>query len=330
MPWLLWLTAFYCVWVYLVFVGERWAVVVAHWPMAAAMAVGSYVAGSTPMGGGTVGFPILVLGFHAPASLGRDFSFAVQSIGMTSASILILTRRQPLAKNMLKGSLTGAFVGLPLGTFVIVPLVSELWIKLVFAIIWGAFGIFHLYRMDEVANGIGEVDANPAWEFRVGLVLGIFAAALVTSVTGVGIDMVLYAALVLLCRADLKVAIPTSVIIMAFCSVLGVALRGFTVGLQPGVFENWLAAAPIVALGAPLGAYVVELVGRRLTLLSVAILCIGQFGWTCYAERAHMGLSLTLGAISGVVLWLLAFERLRAWGLKIGSRKARASLGVVV
>jgi uncharacterized membrane protein YfcA len=161
-------------------------------------------------------------------------------------------------------------------------------------------------------------------------VLGIFAAALVTSVTGVGIDMVLYAALVLLCRADLKVAIPTSVIIMAFCSVLGVALRGFTVGLQPGVFENWLAAAPIVALGAPLGAYVVELVGRRLTLLSVAILCIGQFGWTCYAERAHMGMSLTLGAISGVVIWLLAFERLRAWGLKIGSRKAPASLGVAV
>jgi hypothetical protein len=36
------------------------------------MAFGSYVAGSTPMGGGTVGFPILVLLFDLPATLGRD------------------------------------------------------------------------------------------------------------------------------------------------------------------------------------------------------------------------------------------------------------------
>jgi hypothetical protein len=33
--------------------------------MAIAMTIGSYVAGSTPMGGGTVGFPVLfLLAFH--------------------------------------------------------------------------------------------------------------------------------------------------------------------------------------------------------------------------------------------------------------------------
>ena len=42
--------------------------------IAAAMAVGSYFAGSTPMGGGTVGFPVLVLLFDGPATLGRDFA----------------------------------------------------------------------------------------------------------------------------------------------------------------------------------------------------------------------------------------------------------------
>ncbi len=49
------------------------------------------------------------------------------------------------------------------------------------------------------------------WDFRVGLLIGVFSGATVVAVTGVGIDMVLYAALVLLCRADLKIAIPTSV-----------------------------------------------------------------------------------------------------------------------
>ena len=40
--------------------------------IALAMAIGSYAAGSTPMGGGTVGFPVLVCSLAAP-TLGRDF-----------------------------------------------------------------------------------------------------------------------------------------------------------------------------------------------------------------------------------------------------------------
>ena len=95
--WFVWLAGFYAVWVWLVFGHGLWEVARTHWPIALAMALGSYVAGSTPMGGGTVGFPVLVLLFEMPATLGRDFSFAVQSIGMTSASIFILARRQPLA-----------------------------------------------------------------------------------------------------------------------------------------------------------------------------------------------------------------------------------------
>ena len=40
-----------------------WQTLVDHWGIALAMAIGSYAAGSTPMGGGTVGFPVLVLLF---------------------------------------------------------------------------------------------------------------------------------------------------------------------------------------------------------------------------------------------------------------------------
>ncbi len=114
--------------------------------MALSMALGSDVAGSTPMGGGSVGFPVLVLFFKMPASLGRDFSFAVQSIGMVSASIFIIPRRQPLAWSMLKGSIVGAVVGTPLGIFCVAPFVSELWIKLIFAVIWASFGVLHPQR----------------------------------------------------------------------------------------------------------------------------------------------------------------------------------------
>ncbi|MFO1482035.1 MAG: sulfite exporter TauE/SafE family protein [Verrucomicrobiaceae bacterium] len=321
--WFIWLAGFYSVWSWLVFGQNRWEVVTAHWPIALAMAMGSYVAGSTPMGGGTVGFPILVLLFGLPATLGRDFSFAVQSIGMTSASIFILCRRQPLAWSMLKGSIVGCIIGLPVGIFWVAPFIPELWIKLVFAVVWASFGVLHLYRIGEIASHHGMTEFDERWDFRVGVAMGVFSALTVAAVTGVGIDMVLYALLVLLCRADLKIAIPTSVIIMAFTSVFGIVIKNATVGLQPGVFENWLAAAPIVALGAPLGAFMVDLIGRKPTLIFVAILCVGQFVWTCYTERAALGVGGLLVSLAAVGLFLLGFEKLRAWGaVLVGERQA--------
>lgn len=321
--WMLWLVAFYATWLFLLQAEGAWTAAKEHWPIALAMAIGSYAAGSTPMGGGTVGFPVLVLFFEMPATLGRDFSFAVQSIGMVSASIFILARRQPLAWAMLKGAVLGALMGAPLGIVFFAPLVPDLWIKVAFAVLWGSFGVLHLYRIGEIASNIGMTEFDEHWDHRVGIVLGLVGSLLAVSVTGVGIDMVVYAALVLLCRADLKIAIPTSVIIMAFTSVYGVVIKTLTDSWTPGVYENWLAAAPVVALGAPLGVFIVEHIGRKPILLVVAVLCVGQFVWTCYVERAALGLwglTLALLALGGC---LLVFEQLRARGLLLVAQARR-------
>lgn len=325
--WYLWLAGFYAVWSWLAFGKGYWPVAKAHWPIALAMALGSYVAGSTPMGGGTIGFPILVLLFGLPATLGRDFSFAIQSIGMTSASIFILSRRQPLAWSMLQGAMLGSAIGTPLGILFVAPHIPEFWIKIVFAVVWASFGVLHLFRIGEIAGHVGMTEFDERWDFRVGLFVGVASGATVASVTGVGIDMVLYATLVLLCRADLKIAIPTSVIIMAFTSLLGLGVKHLLTGVQPGVFDNWLAAAPVVALGAPLGAFMVELIGRKPTLLFVAVLCVGQFVWTCHTEWAVMGWGGLVVALSAVGLFLLGFEKLRQWGgVLVGEAQKRREL----
>ncbi|MDF1824793.1 MAG: sulfite exporter TauE/SafE family protein [Verrucomicrobiales bacterium] len=312
--WYLWMGAFYLVWAWLVFGHGRWNDVIEHWGIAVAMAIGSYAAGSTPMGGGTVGFPILVLLFKQSAELGRDFSFAVQSIGMTSAAIFIMARRQALAWAMLKGAALGILLAVPVGVTWFAPLVPSLWIKLMFAVVWGGFGLLHLWRIGEIAGHEGMTEFDERWDFRVGLATGLLSGLMVVSVTGVGVDMVLYTILVLLCRADLKIAIPTSVVIMAFGSLVGIATKALTSGVQPGVYENWLAAAPIVALGAPLGVFMVNFIGRKPTLYFVAVLCVGQFAWTCYVERSALGTIGILTAIAAVGLMLWGFERLRIWG----------------
>ncbi len=322
--WFLWLAGFYTVWLLLLQAEGAWDAARAHWPIALAMAIGSYAAGSTPMGGGTVGFPVLVLFFDLPASLGRDFSFAVQSIGMVSASIFILARRQPLAWPILKGAALGTVIGTPIGIVFFAPLIPDLWIKVTFAVLWGSFGVLHLYRLGEIAGHTGMTDFDESWDHRVGFLLGTGASMVAVSVTGVGIDMVIYASLVLLCRADLKIAIPTSVVIMAFASLCGVLVKSVTQSWQPGVYENWLAAAPVVALGAPLGVFIVELIGRKPTLLVVAFLCVGQFVWTCFAEWDNLGLAGVGLAVGALCLCLVGFERLRAWGaVLVGENEER-------
>jgi uncharacterized membrane protein YfcA len=311
-PFLLWLLVFYVVWTSLIIFGDHWKETLEHWPIALAMSLGSYVAGSTPMGGGTIGFPVLVLLFDMPGALGRNFGLAIQSIGMVSASIYILSLRKSVAWGLLKPALIGSLIGTPLGAVFVAPFVPDIWIKLTFAIVWASFGIMHILKMRELVSAQGQ---NRKWygrRFPIGFIIGILGG-IVASITGVGIDMIVYATLVLLYRTDLKIAIPTSVILMAFTSVVGIftnialsCVNPTLYKIDPEVYANWLAAAPVVALGAPLGAYIVSLISRTPTLILVSLLCVAQFFWTIIEEGVS-GLAL-LGAIFAVLFCIAIFQ----------------------
>jgi uncharacterized protein len=322
----LWLAAFYATWFPIVVFGHHWQLVLHHYGIAVAMAFGSYFAGSTPMGGGTIGFPILVLLFHQPATLGRDFSFAIQSIGMTSASIFILCRRQSLEWVFLRWGLLGTLISTPPGVLFVAPLIPELVIKVFFAIIWASFGVLHLYRTGAICANVGETPAAHAFDRKAGFAVGLFSGAFVSSITGVGIDMILYAVMVLLMRVDLKVAIPSSVIIMAFTSIVGILTKIVSGTVHPEVFGNWLAAAPIVAVGAPFGAYIVTVIGRRPTLVVVAVLCIGQFLWTMQQSSHALGLTGIVLSVCAVGLFIAGFEWLWRAGDRLARRKIPALL----
>lgn len=313
----LWLAGFYAVWLCLVHFGGHWGDVADHWGIAVAMALGSYFAGSTPMGGGTIGFPVLVLLFDEPATLGRDFSFAVQSIGMVSASVLILCRRQPLEWPMLRAAMAGALVGTPLGLLFVAPLVNEVAIKVIFAVIWASFGIMHFAKLREIVSFEGITSMSKQFDCRVGFAVGLLAGSTLASITGVGIDLLIYAVLVLVSRADLRIAVPTSVVLMAWTSVIGISAQGLRGDVQPGVYENWLAAAPVVALGAPFGVYIVAKLGRRTSLMIVSVLCVAQFVWTCQNQWEHLGWPGLGIAVAGVLACNAGFQGLHAWGVRL-------------
>jgi uncharacterized protein len=313
-----WLLVFYTAWVGIVITAGLWAVVRAHVPIAVAMAGGSFVAGSSPVAGGAVGFPVLVYLFDHPARLGRDFSLAIQSIGMVSASIYILTRGRKVEWRLLRFALVGAAVAMPLGITCIAPYVADVWVKVLFSVVYASFGLLHLARMGEIVANQGPsktwFKADPVIGFAVGALGGLLA-----SVIGVGADILLYGILVLLYHTDIKIAIPTGVILMAFTSLVGTGCTLMGGNWWPAgqvsnleVLPYWLAAAPVVVIGAPLGSLVSRFVPRRSLLGFVAVLCLSQYAWTCYHEHI-VGWSLVLG-VFGIFIVNVALHTLFVFG----------------
>ncbi len=300
-PFLVWVAWGLVAWAVGLTLTGSWGLVGEHWRIALTMLVGSYVAGSTPMGGGTVGFPVLVLVFGEPATVGRHFSFLIQSVGMTSATIFILCSGRPLAWRVLGWALVGAAATVPLASAFVVPVVSEAWTKLAFACIWGSFACLVLVRLRELEahSGSGRLPGRPGIDPIAGLAIGV-VGGLAAAITGVGIDMVLFTVLVLLYRADLRLAVATSVLAMTFASLVGTLSAAGLGRIDGEVLGQWVAAAPVVLFGAPLGALAVTLIPRRPTMLFVAALCLVQL----VATVANVG--PTLPVLGGVAVAMLA------------------------
>jgi uncharacterized membrane protein YfcA len=297
--WFAYVGALYVVWIVLAFGFGYWGEVKAHWPMAVVMIFGSVVAGSTPMGGGTVAFPFLVLVFGMPPTLGRNFGLAIQALGMTSAMLFILCRGTAIQSRMLIWSSVGAVAGLLAGTFWIAPLLPATVIKLLFSCLWMSFAVLTLAKNREFCSFNTVPRIEPSAARNLGLLVGV-AGGITTALIGVGIEMLLYTTLVLLFRTDLKVAVPTAVSAMAIASVMGIALHAVIGDIGREVFYNWMACAPIVVFGAPFGAFLVSIIPRVRTLYFVSALCVVQFVWTLWQVKPGPG-EWTLVAVSLVV-----------------------------
>jgi uncharacterized membrane protein YfcA len=196
---------------------------------------------------------------------------------------------------------------MPLGMSLVAPNVTNSSVKILFSIVYASFGLLLLVRLRSIVANEGPSQTyftmDPAIAFLVGVLGGLLA-----SVIGVGADILLYGTLVLLYHTDIKVAIPTSVILMAFTSVVGAGCSLVVAVCLPAgrdsiidVFPYWLAAAPVVAVGGPLGSLVSRLVPRRIILGAVAFLCLFQYCWTCYHEHLACR-ALVLAAISVIGL----------------------------
>jgi uncharacterized membrane protein YfcA len=280
------------------------------WRVALTMAFGSLVGGGTSEGGGAIAFPIFTKLLHIAPYDARNFSLAIQSVGMGSASLSILYLRIPIERRVLLYAGLPGVVGVVFGAYFIAPLIPPVIVRTSFTVLVSSLGVALLLvnRNKTVLRNL----RMPVFEARekgvliaAGLVGGV-----VSALVGTGENTVAFMVMVLLFRLSEKVVTPTTVILMTMVTIPGFLFHLFVLkDIGATVMGYWLAAVPVVAVGAPLGALICSRMTRHSVVAFLLFLIALEFTSTMLIvpmSRFVLLTSLAMLVVCGALDWAMS------------------------
>lgn len=230
--------------------------ITSNWKISLTMVFGSLVGGGTSEGGGSVAFPVLTKVLHVHPLDAKMFALAIQSIGMSAASLVILVMNVKVEWRVILWATFGGIPGIAIGAGLLAPLMPADITRMIFTVMVGSFA-FTLFALNQTEAHRNE-KISPLGRREKLLVAGVgMFGGILTGLVGTGIDIVIFSLIVLLFRIDEKIATPTTVVLQSIIVVTGFALHYFVIGgFTETVRGYWLAAIPVVVVGAPLGAMI--------------------------------------------------------------------------
>lgn len=270
------------------------------------MIFGSFIAGSSPEGSAAVAYPVFTLLLDIKPAVARNFAFAIQSLGMTSASLLILGLKIKVDWNYIKYVTFGGIFGLIFGTYYVVPLISPPMAKLFFVSLWLSFGIVLWRENAKPSRIVFDLIENFQKSDALRLIIFGFIGGIISSIFGTGINIFTFCLMTIYYGINEKVAVPSSIIIMSIETVLGFFVHAGVINdFQTEAFEMWIACIPFVIIFAPLGSFVVSKLPRTAIANFLNIILIVQFIGAIWVIKPNpfqiLICSITL--VSGLILF---------------------------
>jgi len=294
------------VWAVYVSIAGHWPRVGDNWAAAVTMVFGSFVAGSTPQGGGAVAFPVFTKVLLVPSDVARTFSLSIQTIGMGTASAAILiNRRQVEWRAVIVGG-SAAVVSFVAMLFLVGDPGEPFWpsklpgayVRVTFTLVLAGMA-FVVYLGTRVL--IRKVDTSlPPMNARLytALIVAGILGGLASALTGSGADVMIYLFIVVLFGVDPKVGVPSAVLVMTAVSFVGFAI----LGLADGQLS--------VALSQGVTGEVVSIGGQAVSGIQSGGELVPQFG--------DDGSSLPSQRFDLFGMWIAALPVV-AWGAPLGS-----------
>jgi uncharacterized membrane protein YfcA len=294
---------------------NQWALFKDNWFMSVTMIFGSFIAGASSEGGGAIAFPVMTLIYDIMPGTARNFSLAIQSVGMTAAALIILRNKYPIEYKYLVPASIGGGVGIIFGTYFIVPYVPATFSKMLFVTFWLSFGVILFYINVVFKRKVLEKmpDLSRIELFML-LIVG-FSGGTLSSILGSGLDIFSFAYITIRYQLSEKVATPTSVVAMAINSLIGFSLHYFIIqDFAQEEFNYWLVSIPVVLIGAPMGAYYINRQTRDFVSWLLYIIITVQFiGALLIIRPEGMLLLFTILVFVFGLLFFYAFTRISYW-----------------
>lgn len=300
-----------CIWYFAFMRNIGFESYLTNYPIPLTMVAGGFVSGFTICGGGAVSFPVFCKVLNLDPMMARDFALGIQSFGMTCAAVTIIIKKIPFEKSVVLFCTAGSFLGLILGNIFIVPNISSESMKVLFSILVAAFGVSLLLKNYSKRNNKFVYKSMPDEKachnivlFSIGIIGGLF-----TAVLGTGADIIAFSIVTILYRVSEKVLNPTSDIIMALSSVMGLLMRIFFFGgIHPEAAVSYPLAIPIVVIMAPLGAVIASKIDRLSVVKFLLFFILIDIISTFYS------LHLTRGETAAIVclfcIWMIFYVML--------------------
>lgn len=242
-----------------------------HWRITLTMAFGSFIGGATSEAGGAVAFPVFTKLLGIPPAHAKLFSIATQSIGMGSGFLTILLLRIRVEWRAVAWVVLGSVPMLPVGFFLSTLLPSSA-VRILFTVVQCSFALaLWWHNRDPNRDRHDCLPRFDALEKSILLVFGMIGG-LISGLLGSGLEIIVFSILVLLFRMCEKAATPTVIVMMVLTSWSGFAMIVGAGQFVPPVSDYWLAAIPIVVVGAPLGVYVCSHMSRMLVARTLIVL----------------------------------------------------------
>jgi len=304
----------------------------ADWKVALTMVFGSLVGGGTSEGGGAIAFPIFTKLLHIAPRDACIFSLAIQSIGMGAASLSILYLRIPIERLALFFAGIPGVLGVVFGACFVAPLIPPVFVRTSFTVAVSSMGVaLFLLNREKAALRNERMPIFGASEKSILMTAG-FLGGVVSALIGTGVNFVVFMVMVLLFRISEKIVTPTTVILMTMVTIPGFLLHVFVLkDFTPTVLGYWLAAVPVVVVGAPMGAFICSQMSRRAIVLFLLFLIALELFSTLLLvpmSRPVLWVSFTTLVVCGSIEWAISrATRYRPESLRSqrSTRKTRVS-----
>lgn len=282
----------------------------ADWQVALTMVFCSLVGGGTSEGGGAIAFPIFTKLLHIAPRDARNFSLAIQSVGMGAASLSILYLRIPIERRALFYAGIPGVVGIIFGAYFVAPLIPPVFVRTSFTVLVSSMGVaLLLINREKTVLRNERIPIFGANEKTVLIAAG-FLGGVVSALVGTGINSVAFMVMVLLFRVSEKIVTPTTVILMTMVTIPGFLLHVFVLrDFTSTVMGYWLAAVPVVAVGAPAGALICSHMKRHSIVFLLLFLIALEFFSTLVLvpmSRPVLWVSLFTLVVCGCIAWAMS------------------------